>query len=134
MDKHAVTPGTFLTRFRAWQEESVRVIPVEGQPDYVVVTPEISTIAAMAEYESWLADPNTLAIRYEDLIASDVVMKQIADYLGVPYIDGAFEELPGYTITWNEEHSDYNTIWTPQVQQAWAAEGGNELLSRWGYQ
>lgn len=105
-----VTPGMFLSAFRKFQERSL--------------------VDEMADYEGWLAG---FVVRYEDLIASDAEMRRIAEYLAVPYIDGAFEALPGMTRTWFADHSDYTTIWTPEVATAWAAEGGHELLARWGY-
>lgn len=105
-----VTPGMFLTAFRDFMDRPL--------------------VDAMADYAGWLAG---FVVRYEDLIASDAELRRIADYLGVPYIDGAFEALPGLTRTWFAEHSDYRTIWTPEVEAAWGAEGGNELLTAWGY-
>lgn len=114
--KRPVTPGMFLTQFRSFEL---------GGPG--------SLIEQMATYEAWLSDPQTLVIRFEYLIASDSVMRDIAAFLGVPYIDGAFEELPGWTLTWNDTPSNYLEVWTPEVQEAWAAEGGDDLLARWGY-
>lgn len=110
---HPVTPGMFLTAFRRFQERSL--------------------VEEMAGYEGWLTDASTLFVRYENLIASDAEMRLIASYLGVPYLAGAFEALPGLTRTWFAEHSDYRGIWTPEVEAAWHAEGGAELLARWGY-
>lgn len=108
-----VTPGMFIAAFRDFG----------GKP----------LVEAMAEYEGWLSDCLTHVVKYEELIASDAVMREIAVNLGFPYIDGAFEALPGMTRTWFAEHSDYRTIWTPEVEAVWAAEGGPELLARWGY-
>lgn len=108
-----VTPGMFLSAFRKFQDKSL--------------------IDEMTPYEGWLTDPGTLTVSYEALIASDAEMRRIATYLETPYIDGAFEELPGLTATWFDVHSDYRTIWTPEVDSAWNAEGGGELLTRWGY-
>ena len=108
------TAGMFITTFRQYQNS-----PLVGQ---------------MAAYEGWLQDADTYQVRYEDLIASRVTMEGIAGYLGIPYLEGAFEELPGVTLTWTgPNHSDYRTIWTPEVETVWAAEGGPELLDRWGY-
>lgn len=108
-----VTPGMFITAFRDF----------DGRP----------LVAAMAEYEGWLADAGTLVIRYEDLIADSAVLRDISRTLETPYIDGAFEALPGLTRTWNADHSDYRAIWTADVEAVWAAEGGPDLLARWGY-
>lgn len=108
-----VEPGLFITHFRAFQNASL--------------------VEEMAAYEGWLTDPDTLVVRYEDLIASDAEMRRIAAALGVPYLEGAFEALPGLTRTWNAQHANYATFWTPDVEAVWAAEGGPELLERWGY-
>ncbi len=105
-----VTPGMFLMAFRKFQERSL--------------------IEEMVDYEGWLSG---FVVRYEDLIASDGEMRRIAEYLDAPYIEGAFEALPGMTRTWFADHSDYSAIWTPEVEAVWNAEGGNDLLVRWGY-
>lgn len=108
-----VTPGMFLTYFRKFQE--------------------LSMVDSMGRYEGWLTDPQTLVVSYEALTSSDAEMRRIAAYLGVQYIDGAFAELPGMTMTWFPTHSDYSAIWTPEVDAVWVAEGGPALLARWGY-
>lgn len=108
-----VTPGMFITALRLFQHASL--------------------VEELAAYEGWLTDPQTLVVSYEALIASDAEMRRIAAYLDVPYLDDAFSELEGLTSTWFAQHSDYRAIWTPEVEVVWAAEGGNELLARWGY-
>lgn len=108
-----VTSGMFLTAFRKFQDRSL------GEE--------------MADYEAWQHDQNTLVVRYEDLISDADEMRRIASYLGIIYQHGAFEALPGLTRTWFADHSDYRTIWTPEVEAAWNAEGGAELLAAWGY-
>lgn len=133
MDGEQVTSGTFISKFRAWQRGSTEIIPLEDGTSETIITPAISTIEAMSEYEQWLNDADTFQVVYEDLIKNDIEMRRIATYLGTPYIEGAFEDLPGLTATWNDEHSDYNKIWTPEVDKVWNAEGGAELLTRWGY-
>lgn len=108
-----VTPGMFITAFRRFQYASL--------------------VDEMAVFEGWLSDPQTLVVSYEALTASDAEMRRIATYLDTPWIDGAFDELEGLTATWFAQHSDYRTIWTPEVESMWVADGGNELLERWGY-
>ncbi len=107
-----LTPGMLITSFRLFQSASL--------------------VEEMTAFEGWLSS-DALIVRYEDLIASDAEMRRIAEYLGVPYLDGAFEALPGMTKTWFAEHSDFRSVWTPEVESVWAAEGGPELLARWGY-
>jgi len=112
-DGQPVTPGTFLARFRRFQERSLR--------------------AELADYVGWLSDARVYTVRYESLIASAHTMAALAQYLGVPYLPGAFQELPGLTRTWNPTPSDYRPIWTPEVEHAWTHEGGPQLLAAWGY-
>lgn len=108
------TPGIFLTYFRRFDDGG-------------------SLIERLGAFEGWLNNPSVYVVRFEDLIAFDVVMRSIASWLGVPYLDGAWESLPGLTYSWTGRYSDYRTIWTPEVDAVWHAEGGPELLSRWGY-
>lgn len=108
-----VTPGMFITHFRKFTADSL--------------------VNEMGTYDGFLTDPNALVVKFEDLIASDAEMRRIAEYLDVPYIDGAFESLPGMTRTWTGEYSDYKKIWAPQVQEVWDNEGGNNLLRIWKY-
>jgi len=105
-----VTPGSFLAAFRKFQDGPL--------------------VNEMAQFEPWLAEAHV--VRFEDLIANDSALRGIAHWIGVPYIEGAWEGLPNHTMTWNDEPSDYRPLW-PQVMTAWYAEGGGELLSRWGY-
>lgn len=106
--------GTFLSAFRQFQSASL--------------------VEEMAAYEGWLSDPDTLVVRYEDLIANDDELRAIAAFIGTPYIEGAFENLPGLTRTWTGPiHSDYRTIWAAEIQTDWITEGGPGLLARWGY-
>ena len=106
-----VTPGKFLARFRRFSDRTL--------------------VEEMAAFEGWLDVAHV--VRYEDLVASDATLRGIAAYLGVPYIDGAWEALDGQTATWNAQKSDYRDVWTPDVIAAWYAEGGGDLLTRWGY-
>lgn len=108
-----VTSGTFISAFRKFQEHGL--------------------CTEMMAYEKWLTNENTLVVSYENLVKSDATLRSIADYLGTPYIEGAFEDLPGMTRTWYSEHSDYRNVWTPTVAKVWKSEGGPELLSTWGY-
>ena len=108
-----VTVGTFLARFRKFQGASL--------------------VEEMAEYEPWLGGALTVLVRYEDLSASDREMRRIAAAIGIPYLEGSWEQLPGLTYTWNEVHSDYRAIWGPTLEGVWNSEGGADLLQRWGY-
>lgn len=112
-NRDAVTPGKIIAAFRRF-----RVGPLVDE---------------LEDYAGWLRDPWTHVIRYEALIRDDGTMRELADYLGVPYIAGAWEQLPNHTKTWNAVHSDHREHWTPEVAAVWAAEGGPELLARFGY-
>lgn len=87
----------------------------------------------LAKMEPWLDAPACHIVSYEDLIASDTAMRGIANYCDVPYIDGAFELLPGHTRTWNERHVDWRSIWSENVERAWGEAGGAAVVKRWGY-
>lgn len=90
-------------------------------------------VEEMAKYEGWLHDAGTLQVRYEDLVANDAEMRRIAEYLGEPYPEGAWEHLPGLTWSWTPNHADWRSVWTQRVGKVWDQMGGAELLQRWGY-
>lgn len=108
-----VTPDGFIAAFRRFQSGPL--------------------VDEMAAYEGWLSDRKTLVVSYEDLIADGGEMARIAWFLGVTCPDEAFADLPGLTRTFFAQHSDYTSIWTPEVAAVWADEGGDALLKRWGY-
>jgi hypothetical protein len=88
----------------------------------------------LSGFQGWLTDPDTLVVSYESLMANDLEMRRIADYCGVPYVAGAFEHLPGETRTWRDGRSDHRLVWSQDVEKAWVAQGGVEILAAWGYQ
>jgi len=106
-----VTPGKFLARFRQFANAPF--------------------VQEMGEYEGWLK--SAYVVRYEGLIADSRAMRGIAAYLGIKYVSDSWERLENHTATWNAVKSDYRDVWTPDVIKAWYAEGGGELLARWGY-
>jgi hypothetical protein len=87
----------------------------------------------LAKYEGWLTDPATLVVCFEDLIASPAEMQRLASHLDIPYLDGAWEALPGLTRTWTGKLSDFREIWTPYVEGCWNAGDGAGILQWWGY-
>lgn len=108
------TPGMFISAFRRFQERTL--------------------VDEMAEYEGWLSDPATLVTTYEALVSTKMEMQRLCHLLDIPYLDGAFENLPGMTRTWEAQgYADFTTLWTDEVDAVWKAEGGSELLDRWGY-
>ena len=107
------TPGMFISAFRKFDHDSL--------------------VNEMGEFERWLTDPNTLVVSYEDLTKDKGGMMAVSSFLKIPYLEGAFEHLEGMTKTYNKVHSDYRTMWTPDVENVWVSEGGRELMARWGY-
>ncbi len=83
------------------------------------------------DFAGWMTDATI--IQYEELTASDAGMRKVAGWLGVPYIEGAFEQLPGGTFTWSGNPSDWRKIWTDRAQTKWEAMGGPEMEVRYGY-
>ena len=108
-----VTPGMVITAFRQFQSRPL--------------------VEEMAEFSGWLDDPDTMVVRYENLIRDDAEMRRIAQHVGVPYLNGAWQALPGLTYSWRQPHSDWGPVWTPEVDAVWRAESGLELLRAWGY-
>ena len=92
-----------------------------------------SLVKQMSGFEPYLGDPSHLCLRFEEFIRNRSGMIRLAEYLGVPYLHDAFENLPGHTRTWYPTHCDYHLHWTPEVKRVWEAEGGRELIERWGY-
>jgi len=117
-----VNPGTFLSLFRAYYMVA-QSLEMAG----------MSLVENMAPFEGWLTDPHTHVIEHEDLINSEATHRQIAEWCHTPYFEGAHAKLPGWTMSWRKGKADYKEVWTPDVQAVWEAEGGNELLKRWGY-
>jgi len=116
MKKLPVTPGMVMTRLRQYRDDESGTL-----------------VEVMAEMEGWLTDPTTLVVHFEDLKKSDAEMRRIAAWLGIPYLEGAWEELPGLTMTYNTVPSDHKTVWTADVEAIWQDIGGPALLARWGY-
>lgn len=109
-----VTVGMYLTKYRLFMSYPLRT--------------------EMLEYADWLTDANTFVVSFEALLRDDAELRRIAEYLGVPYIDGAFEDLPGFTVTWIDgNHADHRSIWCDQIEQAWQLEGGAEIQATFGY-
>lgn len=88
---------------------------------------------SLAEYAGWLTDTNTYVIKFEDLISSDIVMRNLASYLNISYLEDAWPNLPGFTVTWTGEYSDWTKLWTPELDTFWNANGGQEILTIWNY-
>jgi len=113
---HAISTGMLMSKLRTFED--------------------CTYVEHCEPYLAWLNHPGTLVVRYEELISDGgASIKKIADYLDVPFLEDAFPNLPGHTLTWTNEHSDYKTLsaWTSMVDQVWAEIGGNELSGRLGY-
>lgn len=79
--------------------------------------------ATCEAFAPWLSEPGVHVVRFEALIADDATLRGIAAYLGVPYLEDAFANLPGLTRTWSGQLSDWTAHWTPAVDDAWTAAG-----------
>ena len=109
-DGKAITDGTFMAAVRG--------------PKYIPTT---------QRFVGWLNAPDVHAVRYEDLVSNDGAIRGIASFLGVPYLESAFPNLPGLTRTWNDERSDFRKGWTPAVAACWREAGGDDLVNAFGY-
>lgn len=87
---------------------------------------------SLSEYAGWLSEPGVHVVEFEALRTNEQTLRDIAAYLGVPYLDDAFQSLPGGTFTWTGSLSDYRPLWTPAVQAAWD-EHCPGVLAAWGY-
>lgn len=90
----------------------------------------------MDGYLPYLSDPVVLAIRLEDLREDGgATLRQIANHIGRPYLDNAYERLPGMTYSWHEpdKWSHWQDHWTPAVDEAWSKERGPEIEKAFGY-
>jgi len=84
-------------------------------------------------YSHWLNDA-PLSVRFEELIGDGgVTIQAVADYLQVPYLSDAYDHLPGLTVTYTGQLSNWRDHWTPEVESAWVTHGGPEIESVYGY-
>ncbi len=98
-------------------------------------------IAAMHDlYPTWmgyvpfLSDPEILAVRLEDLIGDGgKTIRQLGEHIGRPYLQDAYDNLPGMTFSWNKVPSRWQDHWTPEVDAAWVMERGPEVEVAFGY-
>jgi hypothetical protein len=83
-------------------------------------------------FTPWL-NSSALIIRYEDLVASDLTLRTIAQYLDVPYLEDAFSNLPGLTLTWTGKPSRWEDYWNEELDRVWINEGMQEVQTAWNY-
>ncbi|MBV8666732.1 MAG: sulfotransferase domain-containing protein [Burkholderiaceae bacterium] len=103
-----------------------------------IPTPDGTLLQVADSYLGWLTDPSTYVVKFEDLISNEATLEGVATFLGVPYIAGSFANLPGYTTTWTgtgttPAYSDYTQVWTSNLASFWTANGGDTLVSAYGY-
>jgi len=84
-------------------------------------------------YIDWFNDDETFVVKFESLISEPETLQQIARFINAPYIDGAFENIPGLTKTWTGKLSNWRDHWSSAVEQAWVDSGGLEIERGWGY-
>jgi hypothetical protein len=93
----------------------------------------IQSFEPFAAYDGYLDDDTVLTVRFEDLVADQKELVRISEYIGVDYIDGAFEMLPKHTRTWTGDFSNWEDHWTDRIQESWIAMDGPEVETRWNY-
>ncbi len=87
----------------------------------------------MEEFFGYLDDPDVLTVQFEDLISDEATIRSIATYLGMPYIDGAFEGIWGGTKTFSDTLSEWEKDWSPILDDVWAEQDGPAIEKRLGY-
>lgn len=86
-----------------------------------------------AAYEGYLSDPDAHVVTFENLISDESELRGISEFLACPYIDDAFVNILGLTITWTGKLSNWSDHWTDLIDAAWAEAGGYEAEQRWNY-
>lgn len=85
------------------------------------------------EYFPWRDDRRCLAVTYEQLVASEQTLFDIAAHCETPYLESAFPNLPGLTRTWSGAPSNWADHWTPAVDEVWTASGVQAVQIEAGY-
>jgi len=85
------------------------------------------------QFTPWLTNQSVHIVRYEELITNENILRGVAEYLEVPYLEDAFEYLPGLTRTWMPTHSNWEEYWSDELDKVWQASGMAEVQSRWNY-
>ena len=123
-------PRNILISMARWQQRPLKQGPL------IVLMQDFYNWEPMAQYLSaftpWLHN-GVHSLSYEDLTGADWALRGIADYLNVPYLDDAFENLPGLTTTWTGAPSDWTQHWTPVMERAWEDHGMADVQHEWGY-
>lgn len=92
-----------------------------------------SMARAYRAYLPWRDDKRCLVVRYEDLVSSDASLRRMAGYLGVPFLDDAFANLPGLSPTWSGAPSRWQDHWSEAVEAVWIEAGMQALQEELGY-
>ena len=80
---------------------------------------KMSLPEAILRFDSWEHRKNVLVVEFESLIENDREMRRIAEYLEAPFLDDAFENLPGGTATWTGKLSRWEDYWCPEIDEIW---------------
>jgi hypothetical protein len=95
---------------------------------------EHGPMAALARgFLPWLSVPTVHTLRYEDLMASDAALRGVAAFLDLPYLEDAFANLPGLTMTWTGSPSRWEDHWNADLDRAWVDSGMADVQARLGY-
>lgn len=90
-------------------------------------------VTGYRRYLPWLEDERVRCMPYEALTGSDAGLRLVALYLGIPYLEDAFVNLPGLTMTWTGKPSVWQDHWTEQLSKEWKLYGGDDLEHELGY-
>jgi len=96
-----------------------------GQIEYIIDN--------MSVYVGWLSAPNTLNIKFEELLTDPNQINVIAEFIGMEPVENHFIDLWGQTPTFTPDPSIWRDFWTPVIATKWVESGGLELEMALGY-
>ena len=74
-----------------------------------------------------------LVVQFERLLSDENELMRIAEHIGCAYLSDAFDHIPGLTVTWTGELSNWVDHWTDRIDNEWVAAGGLEVEAEWSY-
>lgn len=97
--------------------------------------PEGNYLDFCQKFLDWMVCPDTLVIKFEDLISDQATITKITKYLDVPDQPDVIQNLPGHTLTWTGQLSNHETLdaWDDGVETVWKNIGGEYLMETLGY-
>lgn len=87
-----------------------------------------------ARYQPYQEDKDTLIVRFEELFSDGgSSLERVADFIGVPLLDDAYDNIEGLTLTYTGKLSDWRDHWSDLVEAAWIEARGDEVEKLWSY-